>query len=66
MGTGSKWRIQEDRETSRKSNKDNKFSSLKCYSWKTDVWNEYTKTKGLHHASEYLFCKRLLEWKCPR
>ena len=31
------------------------------------VWNEYTKTKGLHHASQYLICKRLLlEWKYPR
>ena len=54
MGTRSKWRIQEDRKTSRKSDK-NKFSPLTCYSWKTDVWNEYTKTKGLHHASKYLF-----------
>ena len=55
-------RIQEDRKTSRKSNKDNKFSPLKCYSRKTDIWNEYTKTKakGLHHASENILsiCKR--------
>ena len=39
---------------------------LKCSSWKTDVWNEHTKTKGLHQVSNYLICKRLLEWnKCP-
>ena len=39
---------------------------LKCSSWKTDVWNEHTKTKGLHQVSKYLICKRLLEWnKCP-
>ena len=30
-------RIQEDRKTSRISNKDNKFSPLKCYSRKTDI-----------------------------
>ena len=66
MGTRSKWRIQEDRKTSRKSNKDNKFLPLKSSSQKTDVWNEYTKTKGLNHASKYLFCKRLPEWECPR
>ena len=61
MGTKSKWKIQEDRETSRKSNKYNKFTPLKCPSWKIDVWNEYTKTKGLHYASKYLICKRLSE-----
>ena len=45
MGTRSKWRIQEDRKTSTKNNKDNKFSPLKYCSWKKDVWNEYTRTK---------------------
>ena len=54
MGTRSRWRIQEDRQTSRKGNKDNKFPPVKWFSWKTGVWNEYAKTKGLHHASKYL------------
>ena len=61
MGARSKWLIQDDRKTSRISNK---FSTLKCYSLKTDVWIEFTKTKELH-ASKYLICKILLEWKCP-
>ena len=59
-----KWRFQKDRKTSRKSNKNNKFSALKCSSWKTEVWNEYTK--GIHHPSKYLICKRLPKRKCPR
>ena len=63
MGTRSKLRIQEDRKTSGKRNKDNKFSPLKCYSWKTDVWNEYTKTKGLHNASKYRIWKDCLSEK---
>ena len=41
------------------SNKDNKFQKYIC--WKTDVWNEYTKTKGLHHVSYHLSCKRQIE-----
>ena len=57
-------KIKEDK-TLRKSNKDNKFPPLTCSSWKTDVWNEYTKTKGLYHASKYLIRKRLPEWKSP-
>ena len=64
MGTRSKWRIQEDRKTSRKST-DNKFPLLKCSYWKRDVWNECTKTKGLYEASKYLVCKRLPKLKCP-
>ena len=66
MGTRSKWNIQEDRKTSRKINKDNKVPPVKCYSWKTDVWNENTKTKVIHHASKYLICKIMSKWKCPR
>ena len=54
-----KWRFQKDRKTSRKSNKNNKFPPLKCSSWKIEVRSEYTKAKGLHHASKYLICKRL-------
>ena len=61
MGTRLKWRIQENRKTSRKSSKDNKFPPLRCYNWKTDVWNEYTKTKGLYRTSKYLICERLSE-----
>ena len=58
METRSKWRIQEDRKTSRKSNQDNKFPPIiKCCSWKTNVWNQYTKNKGLHHVSYILFVK---------
>ena len=30
LGTRLKWRIQEDRKASRKSNTDNNFLSLKC------------------------------------
>ena len=60
MGTRSKWRIQEDRKTSTKSNKDNKFSPLKCYSWKADVWNEYTKTKEDFMLQNILFVKDCL------
>ena len=29
------------------------------------VRNEYTKTKGLHHALKYFICLRLPKWKCP-
>ena len=65
MGTRSKWRIQEDRKTSRKSNKGNKFPPLKCFSWRADVWNEDTKTKGLHYASKYLICDRVSKWNAP-
>ena len=60
MGTRSKWRIQEDGKTSRKSNKDNKFPPLKCSSWKTDVWNEYTKTKDFIMLQNILFVKDCL------
>ena len=50
---------------SRKNNQNTKFSPLKSYSLKPDVWNEYTKTKGLHHASKYLICKKTVWLKIP-
>ena len=64
--SNKKWRSQKDRKTSRKNYKNNKSPPLKCSSWKTEVWNEYTKTKGIHHPSKYLICKRLPKRKCLR